>query len=205
MDIVWANSDLTVEAKQLGATAWKAAEHFEEAATLLALPVHKRTLHTAALLLSRGSIDSCKLSQPQPQLSGDPLDMALLASYTGCMNVDLWLGQTGRNKAITWCRTHRRPTVHDGRWLTSWMRAFSCGRSGCCRGRGGRTSTTSFLSTCGSPFVSLFRQQLCRAVLMLCKRFQGISTASTCGSNGVLDQNGCGQCNLMSRMTQPRH
>ncbi len=42
MDILWANSDLTVEAKQLGATAWKAAEHFEEAATLMALPVRRR-------------------------------------------------------------------------------------------------------------------------------------------------------------------
>ena len=39
MDILWANSDLTVEAKHLSGTAWKTAEQFEEAGTLLALPV----------------------------------------------------------------------------------------------------------------------------------------------------------------------
>ena len=41
MDILWANSDLTVEAKHLGATAWKPAEHLEAAGTLLALPVRR--------------------------------------------------------------------------------------------------------------------------------------------------------------------
>jgi len=39
MDILWANSDLTVEAQHLSGTGWKAAEQFEEAGTLLALPV----------------------------------------------------------------------------------------------------------------------------------------------------------------------
>ena len=39
MDILWANGDLTVEAQHLSGTGWKAAEQFEEAGTLLALPV----------------------------------------------------------------------------------------------------------------------------------------------------------------------
>ena len=43
MDILWANSDLTVEAQHLSGTGWKAAEQFEEAGTLLALPVRHLT------------------------------------------------------------------------------------------------------------------------------------------------------------------